>query len=275
MSMVAERVHAARPPMVGQALGSVLLGGVLLALAYLDENALLGGVALVQVLCVLGFLAVAEAPAAVGVFGIAMAAAVAADVTVVLDDGRVRYLAGVLGLALVLGLLHQLARRDRSRVTESLADTLVAVTLVTAAAGLAAAARTPHGTWPLRTALAAAAAALVAGRVGDLVIHRPALAIGSTRAWPGLLLALGTGVAAAVVVAAQDAQDHLATDQAALLGLTAAAAVAATDLLLDLAAAELTSDETRRVAALRPTSLFVPFALLGPVVLAAVRLLER
>jgi hypothetical protein len=273
--MVAERVHAARPPMVGQALGSVLLGGVLLALAYLDENALLGGVALVQVLCVLGFLAVAEAPAAVGVFGIAMAAAVAADVTVVLDDGRVRYLAGVLGLALVLGLLHQLARRDRSRVTESLADTLVAVTLVTAAAGLAAAARTPHGTWPLRTALAAAAAALVAGRVGDLVIHRPALAIGSTRAWPGLLLALGTGVAAAVVVAAQDAQDHLATDQAALLGLTAAAAVAATDLLLDLAAAELTSDETRRVAALRPTSLFVPFALLGPVVLAAVRLLER
>ncbi|MCU1621252.1 MAG: hypothetical protein JWL79_97 [Frankiales bacterium] len=269
--MVAERVDAARPAIVGQALGSVLLGGGLLALAYLDDNALLGGVALVQVLCVLGFLAVAEAPAAVGVFGIAMAAAVAADVTVVVDDGRVRYLAGVLGLALVLGLLHQLARRDRSRVTESLADTLVAVTLVTAAAGLAATARTPHGVWPLRTALAAAAVALAAGRLADLVMHRPALAIGSTRAWPGLLLALGTGVAAAVVAA----QDHLATDQAALLGLTAAAAVAATDLLLDLAAAELTSDETRRVAALRPTSLFVPFALLGPVVLAAVRLLER
>ncbi len=262
---------AQRPALAGQALASALLGGLLLALAFVDDDALLGGVGLVQVLAVLGFLAVTEAPAATGVFAIGLAAAVAADVTVVVDDGRARYLGAVVALSLVVGIGHQLARRERSRVTEALADTLVSVTLVTATAGLAAAIRSEEGLWPTRVALAAAAVALVAGRLGDLVLHKPGLAVGSTRAWPGLLLALGAGVAAAVAVA----QDHLAHDQAALLGLTAAAAVAATDLLVDLAAAELTGVDARRVAALRPTSLFVPFALLGPVVLTAVRLLEQ
>ncbi|MCU1602491.1 MAG: hypothetical protein JWO22_3200 [Frankiales bacterium] len=269
--MTTDAPPAPRPGLAGQALASALLGGALVVLAFVDDNALLGGVALVQVLAVLGFLAVTEAPAATGVFAIGIAAAVAADVTVVVDDGRARYLGAVVALSLVLGIGHQLARRDRSRVTEALADTLVCVTLVTATAGLAAAVRSDAGVWPTRVALVAAATALVAGRLGDLVLHKPALAVGSSRAWPGLLLALGTGVAAAVVVG----QDHLPHDQSALLGLTAAAAVAATDLLIDLAAAELTGLDVRRVAALRPTSLFVPFALLGPVVLTAVRLLDR
>ncbi|MFN2537678.1 MAG: hypothetical protein ABR549_05945 [Mycobacteriales bacterium] len=265
------RQHAPRPPLLGQGLAGGLLAGTLLALAWVHEDALLGGIVVVQVLCVLGFLAVTEAPAAKGVFGLAVAAAAAADVIVVADEGRVRYLGAVVGLALVAGLLHQLVRRERSRVTESLADTLVVVTLVTAAAGLAAAGRTPAGIWPTRVALAAAAAALLTGRIGDRVVHRPALAVGSTRAWPGLLLALGSGVAAATVTG----HDHL--DKAPLIGLAAAAAIAATDLLIDLAAAELTpaQKDARRVAALRPTSLVVPLALLGPVVLAAVRLLDR
>lgn len=265
------RQHAPRPPLLGQGLAGAVLGGILLALAWAHEDALLGGVAVLQLLAVLGFLAVTETPAAQGVFVLGVLAAAAADVTVVVDDGRARYLGAVVGLSLVAGLLHQLARRERSRVTESLADTLVVVTIVTAAAGLAAAARTSDGVWPTRVALAAAAAALLAGRIGDRVVHRPALAIGSTRAWPGLLLSLGCGVAAAAAVG----HDHV--DRAPLVGLAAAAAVAATDLLLDLAAAELTPahEDARRVAALRPTSLFVPFALLGPVVLTAVRLLDR
>jgi hypothetical protein len=263
---------ATRPPLLGQGLIASALGFGLLALAHADADALLGGVVLVQLLGVLGFLAVTEAPAAGGVFGIGLAAAAAADVVVVVDDGRVRYLGAVVALSLVLGLLHQLSRKDRSRVTESLADTLVAVTLVTSAAALAAAARQDDGTWPTRAGLVAAATALLAGRVGDWAVHRPALAIGSSRAWPGLLLALGAGVAAAAVTSG----DHLSTADAALIGLTAAAAVAATDLLIDLAAAELTPGpaDARRVAALRPTSVVVPFALLGPVVLAAVRLLS-
>jgi hypothetical protein len=266
----APRQHAPRPSLLGQGLAAALVGGALLALAWVDADALLAGIAVVQLLALLGFLAVSEAPASTGVFTLGVLAAVAADVVVVVDDGRVGYLGAVVALALVAGLLHQLVRRERSRVTESLADTMVVVTLITAAAVLAAAARTPAGIWPTRAALAAAAAALLAGRLGDRVVHRPALAVGATRAWPGLVLALGAGVAAATLAAS----DHL--DRAPLVGLAAAGAVAAADLLVDLAAAELTPrhEDARRVAALRPTGLFLPYALLGPVVLAAVRLIE-
>ena len=258
-----------RPPLLGQGVASALLGGALLALAWVDEDALLGGLALVQLVSILGFLAVTEAPAARGTFWLGIAAAAAADAVVVADDGRARYLGAVVALGLVAGLLHQLVRRERSRVTESLADTLVVLALVTAAAGLAAAARLGPGVWPTRAALASAGAALLAGRIGDLVLHRPALAVGSSRAWPGLLLGLGAGVAAATVTA------HTHVSRAPLIGLAAAAAVAAADLLIDLAATELAPTEVRRVAALRPTSLLVPFCLLGPVVLTAVRLLDR
>lgn len=260
-----------RPPLLAQALASGLVGAGLLGLAWAGDDALLAGVVVVQLLSVLGFLAVTEAPAALGIFGLGLAAAVAADVVVVVDDGRARYLAPVVALGLVAGLLHQLARRDRNRVTESLADTLVVVTLTTAAAGIAAAARREDGTWPTRAALAAAAAALAAGRIGDAVLRRPVLATGSTRAWPGLLLALGAGTLAATITG----HGHSQADRAPLVGLAAAAAVVAADLLLDLAAGEISPTETRRAAALRPTSLFVPFALLGPVVLAAVRFVDR
>jgi hypothetical protein len=258
-----------RPPLLGQAAASALLGGLLVALAFLDDRALLGGVALVQLLTVLGFLAVSDAPASGGIFLLGAVGAVAADVIVLVDDGQVRYLGGVVALSLVLGLLHQLSRKERSRVTESLADTLVVAALVSAAACLAAAVQLDGGQWPTRTALVAAAVALTAGRLGDAVIHRPALAIGSTRAWPGLILALGAGVAAAAIVA----DGHLSTSKAALVGLSAAAAVAAVDLFVDLAAAELTAVDARRVAALRPTALVLPFALLGPVALVAVRVI--
>src|SRR4051812_30596965 len=95
------RQHAPRPPLIGQGLAAALLGAVLLALAWVDENALLGGVALVQLLGVLGFLAVTEAPASQGVFGLGIAAALAADIVVVADDGRARYLGAVVALSLV------------------------------------------------------------------------------------------------------------------------------------------------------------------------------
>lgn len=267
----APREHAPRPSLLGQGLGGAVVGALLLGLAWLDADALLAGVAVVQLLALLGFLAVAEAPAPTGVFALGVLAAVAADVVVVVDGGSVEYLGAVIALSLVAGLLHQLLRRDRSRVTESLANTLVVVTLVTAAASLAAADRAPSGGWPTRAALAAAAAALLAGRVGDRVVHRPALAVGATRAWPGLVLGLGAGVAAATVTAS----GHLG--RAPLVGLAAAGAVAAVDLLVDLAASELTPrvEDARRVAALRPTGLFLPYALVGPVVLTAVRLLEH
>jgi hypothetical protein len=264
---------AKRPPLLGQALASGLLGGVLVGLAELGHLPLLAGIAVVQVVLGLGYLALVDAPASGGVFLLGASAAVGADLVVHYDDGRAGGLAGVAALAVVGGLLHQLTRRERSRVTESLADTFVVVVLVCSAVCLDAALQHAGGAWPVKAGLAAAATALLAGRLGDAVVHRPALAVGSTRAWPGLLLALGSGVAVATAVA----DGHLTASRAALVGLASAAAAAAVDLGVDLAAAELTGshDDARRVAALRPVSLLLPYALLGPVLLLCVVLLER
>ncbi|MGB8650887.1 MAG: hypothetical protein WCD35_09520, partial [Mycobacteriales bacterium] len=174
-----------RPPLLGQGLAAAAVAAGLLGLAVLGHLALLGGVVVVQLLVVLGFLALVEAPAAGGVFLIGLGAAVAADVVVVAEDGRVGGLAGVAALAFVASLVHQLFRRVRSRVTESLADSLVVVVLVCSAVCWPAALQHESGTWPVRISFVAAGLALLAGRIGDRVVQRPALALGATRAWPG------------------------------------------------------------------------------------------
>ncbi len=262
-----------RSALVLQGLASGLLGVALLGLAVLGDVPLLAGVVLLQALSALAFLALVDAPASGGIFVLGTAAAIAADVVVEVDPGRVGGLAGVVALGLVGGLLHQLVRRDRVRVTESLADTLVVVVLVCCAACLPAALLHTSGTWPLRGGLAAAAAALLAGRLSDALVARPALTLGASRAWPGLLLSLGVGALVSALVAG----DQVSSSSAASVGLASAACVAAVDLALDLAGAELTptDDDARRVAALRPVSMVLPYVLLGPVLLLAVVLLSR
>lgn len=260
-----------RPPLVAQGLAAAVVAAALLGLAELSTVALVVGILALQLLLALGLLALVDAPSAGAAFGIGAAATVAADVVVLVDDGRVAGLAGVVALSLVAGLLHQLCRRHRNRVTESLADTLVLVVLSCSAACLPAALQLPHGAVSVRGGLAAAGCALLAGRLGDAVVRRPAVALGAARGWPGLVLALGAGMAGCALLV----RGELSTSRAALLGLAAAAAVAAADLLADLSAAELRpdGDDARRVAALRPVGLLLPFAVLGPVVLVAVRLL--
>ena len=261
---------AARPPLLLLGAGSAVVA-LLLGLAGMPGAVpLAAGVLALQLVLVLGALALVDAPAAGGAFLIAAGAAVAGDVVVLVDDGRVDGLAGVVALGLVAALLHQLARRGaRDRVTEALSDTLLVVVLVACAACLPALRRLDGGRDVALAALAAAAAALLAGRLGDRVLPRPALAVGAVRGWPGLLLGLGAGVAAAVLVGGDDGA--LVGARAALLGLAAAAVVSAADLAVDLAAAELRAGwrDARRVAALRPVGLLLPFAVLGPVALAA------
>lgn len=263
---------APRPPLLLLGGGSAVLA-LLLSGAGLPSAAVLAvAVLALQVVLVLGTLALVDAPAAEGAFLLAVAAAVVSDVAVVLGDGDVGALAGVVALSFVGALLVQLCRRERSRVTEALADTLLVVVLVACAACLPALRGLDGGREVVLAALAAAGAALLAGRLGDRVVPRPALALGAVRGWPGLLLGLGVGTAAAVLVAGSDAP--LAGVRAALVGLAAAAAVAAADLAVDLAGAELRAGrrDARRVAALRPVGLLLPFAVLGPVALVAGRL---
>ena len=220
----------------------------------------------------LGALALLDAPAAGGAFIVAIATTVVADVLVLTDDGRVTGLAGAAALGLVGSLVHQLSRKGRNRVTESLADTLVVIVVAVAAACLIALQQVEGGEHVLLISLAAAGAVLLAARIGDWLAPRPMLAVGSTRGWPGLVLGLGAGVACALLVA--DAGNELPLTSAALLGLVVASTVATADLAVDLGAAELRSGwrDARRVAALRPTALLLPYAVLGPVALLAGRL---
>lgn len=268
-------VHAApRTPVLLQGLASALVGAALAGLALLGSGPLLAGVVLVQLLLVLAFLALVDAPAALGIFGLASAAAVACDVVVLVDHGRIAGLGGVVALSLVAALLQQLARRGRTRVTEVLADSLVAVVLVASTACLPAAVELADLTnTPVVAGLTAAAVALLAGRATDGFLRRPVLTVGATRGWPGLIAALAFGTAAAAVLAPAGTTPG----RLALLGLAASAVVVATDLAVDLAAADLRSgaEDARRVAAVRPVLALLPYALLGPVLLLGTRLLER
>ncbi len=258
-----------------QGLLPALLAGGLLAATALGLLPLAVVVLGVQVVLLLGALALLDAPAAGGAFLVGLGTTLVADAVVLADDGRVSGLAGVVALGLVASLVHQLLRRGRSRVTESLADTLVVVVVAVAAACLLALRQVDGGEQVLLVSLAAAGAVLLSGRIGDRLLPGPVLAVGSTRGWPGLLLGLGVGVAAAVLVAGADlGSGDLPLRSAALLGLVVASTVATADLAVDLGAAELRSGwrDARRVAALRPTALLLPYAVLGPVALLAGRL---
>jgi hypothetical protein len=259
------------PPLVGHGLVGAAIAAALLATSLLGQWGLLPALLVLQVLLALGFLALVDLPASGGAFVVALAALVGADVAVLVQDGRVSALPGVVGLGLVAGLLHQLVRRDRSRVVESLAGTLVVVSLVSMAACLLAVVQDADGEWPLRVALAAAGVTLLVGRLGDRVVRYPPLTVGASRGWPGLLLGLGTATAVAALVG----NGQLPAGRAALIGLMAGSTVAALDLLLDLVSGELSpaTTEPRRIAALRPVSVLLPFAGLAPVVLLAVRAL--
>jgi len=264
-----------RQPLLLQGVGPA---GLALALALASQLGLVPfvlGLLVVQVLLTLGVLALVDAPASGGACLVCVAAILAADAAVLYDDGDIRGLAGVVAVAVVGALLHQLTRKTRNRVTESMADTLVVVTLSVSIACLLALRELDGGTQTVRVALVAAGASLLAARIGDRLASRPMLAVGSTRGWPGLLLGLGAAVAAAVFVAGDG--PPVTSTQAALLGLICGATVAAGDLAVDLGAAELRAGrrDARRVAALTPSALLMPFALLGPIALVAGELVLR
>lgn len=144
------------------------------------QAALLVAVALVQVLLVVGWFAVLDVPGERGGAAIALAAGLAADIAM-LERGAaasVGPLAGVLGLATVAALLHQLARSNAgrgprgaaepagsdgrqtaARVTESLTATLSATVFSVLAATLVAERGATHGQTVTVVAVTAAGAA--------------------------------------------------------------------------------------------------------------------
>lgn len=264
-----------RPSLLVQGLAPAGVAVALMAAAAAGLVTLTVAVLLLQVVLALGLLALLGAPAASGALVVTVGTLVVADAVALGGEGRITQLAGVAALGLIASLVHQLVRTERSRVTESLADTLMGIVVGCAAACLLALWQLDGGREVLLLGFAATGAVLLAGRVGDLLAPRPVLAQGATRGWPGLLLGLVAGVLAALAVASLEVVDgQLPLRSAALLGVVVASTVATADLAVDLGAAELRAGwrDARRVAALRATALLLPYALLGPVVLLAGRL---
>ena len=263
---------ARRPPPLLLGAGGAAIAALLAGASLVNQPTLALVVFLVQVVLSLGWLALIDAPASGGSFLVAAGAAIATDILVLVDDSNdLAPLAGVLGLAMLAALAHQIARSQRVHVTESLASTLAIVVLVVSAAQLIALRGVEDGRDAVTTTLAAAAAAMVVGRVVDTVLPRPTLADAAHRGWIGLGCALAAGAAAGAAVG--NALDLPSTNAGALLGIAAAALASAADLAIDLGASELRAGrrDRRRVEALAPVGILLPVAAVAPVAFLAGR----
>ena len=260
--------------------------GASLGVVALLAAAALGGpvpvavvVAGLQVVLVRAVLTLAQAPGRDGALVVALGAALASDVLAVADGGRLGGLAGIAGLALVAALLHQLIRRDRTQVTASLADTLLAVILVQALACVPALRAMDGGRELTLLVLTGGAAAVLTSRLADLVAPRLAVVVGSRRTWLGLLLPFATAPGAATALAASHAGSVSALG-GALVGLAVAAALGTGDLAVLLGGVEIRTGAAvpeepagpARAAALQQVAVVLPYALLAPVALVVGRL---
>ena len=152
--------HDARMP----AALTVALAGALALAGYADEAALVLVVLVVQGLLVWGWYTALDVPGRIGGSALAGAAAVTADVLLLVrDDTRaLTPVAGVLAVAMLGAMVHQLTRRGgRQRLTESISATMTLVVLATLGALFVAVQQTQDG--PALVALAALSAGVAAG----------------------------------------------------------------------------------------------------------------
>ncbi len=192
---------------------------------------------------------------------IGFAAAAAADVLLVLpEQPELGALLAVPGLGFLAAVLHQMLRRPpRQEVVPSLAGTVLLVCGVSALAVLLLVEPSTGGTRPADSALLVVGGALVVGHLVDLVLPRPQVAPEVARGVPGLLLAVVTGVAVAVV---QHGAADLLDTLAALIYGGVLGAVAA---LVGLVASYVVAERTGSRWAMPVVQAVLPFAACAPV----------
>jgi hypothetical protein len=129
-----------------------------------------------------------------GSLAVGAAAAVAADLVLVLP-GRPTLggLLVVFGVGFLAVVLQQMLRRPREDLVASLAGAILLLCAVAALAALLLLGRTPAGHGRALVALLAVGAALVVGHLVDLVLPRPSVAAGVPRGLLGLVLAVVAG----------------------------------------------------------------------------------
>ena len=124
------------------------------------------------------------------------AAAVAADLALVLPGrGAMGGLLVVFGLGFLAAVLQQMVRSPRHDLVASLSAGVLLFCAVGALAALLLLGRAPGGSSGALVVLLAVGAALVAGHLADLVLPRPQLAPGVPRGLPGLAASVLAGAA--------------------------------------------------------------------------------
>jgi hypothetical protein len=182
-------------PAAGCAAGAVALLVVLPE--FLGDLGRLAAVIVLQLGLVLVWVLVTGIQGFYGSLAVGAAAAVAADLVLVLPARpAMGGLLAVFGVSFLTAVLQQMVRRPRHDLVASLAGTALLLAVTGALATLLLLGRTDAGHGRALVALLAVGAALVVGHLTDLVLPRPQLADGV----PCGLLGLGLSVVAAAVV---------------------------------------------------------------------------
>lgn len=254
---------------------SLLAVGLLIGLPeVLGDLGRLAAVLVLQLGLVLAWVLVTGAQGFAGSLAVGAAAAVAADLTLVLPERpELGGLLAMFGLGFLAVVLQQMLRRPRSELVASLSGGVLLIGVIGALGALLLLGRTPGGDGRAALAVGAVGAALVVGHVVDLVLPRPQLAFDVPRGAVGLVLAVLA--AAAVTWVLRDVGD-LAGDVAAagfgaaIGGVAALTAVAASYVVVEATAADDDGDLGPHVSlwALPVVQAVVPIAAAAPVALA-------
>jgi hypothetical protein len=217
--------------------------GLLVGLpALFDQTGRLAAVLVLQLGLVLCWVLVTGIQGFAGSLTVGAAAAVAADLALVLpEDPELGELLAVIGVGFVVIVLQQMLRRPRHDLVGSLSGAVLMAVGVTSLAALLLLGRTDAGSERALVALLAVGAALVVGHLVDLVLPRPQLADGVPRGLVGLVLAVLAAVAVAVLAAGTG--EALDGQRSLVHGLVIGGVAALTALVASYLVVEATAED--------------------------------
>jgi hypothetical protein len=250
---------------------TVVAGGLLIGLpAVLDGLGQLAAVLVLQLGLVLAWVLVTGIEGFAGSLAVGAAAAVAADLVLVLpQQPSLGGLLAVFGVGFLAIVLQQMLRRPRHDLVASLSGGVLLFVLVGALGAWLLLGRGPGGDGRAAVAVAAVGAALVVGHLVDLVLPRPRLATDVPRGLVALVLAVLAAAAVAWFLRDLGALsgDLTAAGFGAVLGGVAAlTAVAASYLVVEATDGELGPQVS--LWSLPVVQVVVPLAAAAPVALA-------
>jgi hypothetical protein len=237
-SVLPARVHHLQPAVL-----TVVAVALVAGLPELfGDRGRLAAVLVLQLGLVLTWVVVTGIQGFAGSLAVGAAAAVAADLVLVLPvRPELGDLLVVLGVGFLVAVLQQMFRRPREDLVASLSGSVLLLTAVGSLATLLLLGRTPEGHDRTLVALLAVGVALLVGHLVDLVLPRPYLATGVPRGLLGLVLSVVAG--AVVAFLGRDIGGTAGAVPALVLGAALAGVTAMVALVASYIVVEATADD--------------------------------